>query len=117
MPRICCALNYFEKLETIPAASYSVFAPKASLSDKEVKMAARYLMETHPQLNRQQALFFASHSTLGRYYTVQDYKKAMKVAYETARTSMDRLAACKLFKKYRIKNKYVYTPLKPGEKE
>ena len=105
------------ELETIPASSYSVFAPKASLSDKEVKMAARYLMETHPQLNRQQALFFASHSTIGRYYTVQDYKKAMKVAYETARTSMDRLAACKLFKKYRIKNKYVYTPLKPGEKE
>ncbi len=105
------------ELETLPATSYSVFAPKASLSDKEVKMAARYLMETHPQLNKQQSLFFASHSTLGRYYTVQDYKKAMKVAYETARTSMDRLAACRLYKKYRIKNKYVYTPLKPGEKE
>ena len=105
------------ELETIPASSYSVFASKPSLSDKEVKMAARYLMETHPQLNKQQSLFFASHSTLGRYYTVQDYKKAMKVAYETARTSMDRLASCKLYKKYRIKNKYVYTPLKPGEKE
>ena len=111
------AFEAVPELETLPATSYSVFAPKASLSDKEVKMAARYLMETHPQLNRQQSLFFASHSTLGRYYTVQDYKKAMRVAYETARTSMDRLAACRLYKKYRIKNKYVYTPSKPGEKE
>ncbi len=111
------AFEAVPELETLPATSYSVFAPKASLSDKEVKMAARYLMETHPQLNRQQSLFFASHSTIGRYYTVQDYKKAMRVAYETARTSMDRLAACRLYKKYRIKNKYVYTPSKPGEKE
>lgn len=111
------AFEAVPELETLPTASYSVFAPKASLSDKEVKMAARYLLETHPQLNRQQALFFASHSTLGRYYTVQDYKKTMKVAYETARTSMDRLAACRLYRKYRIKNKYVYTPSKPGEKE
>ena len=111
------AFESVPELETLPAASYSVFAPKASLSDKEVKMAARYLLETHPQLNKQQALFFASHSTLGRYYTVQDYKKTMKVAYETARTSMDRLAAVRLFRKYRIKNKYVYTPSKPGEKE
>ena len=41
----------------------------------------------------------------------------MKVAYETARTSMDRLAIAKLYQKLRIKNKYVYTLRKAGEKE
>lgn len=104
-------------IEAIPAFDKSVFAPKVSLTDKEVKMAARYIVETHPDISKQQALFFASHSTLGRYYTIQDYKKAMRVAYETARTSMDRLAQAKLYKKLRIKNKYVYTPRSPGEKE
>ena len=104
-------------LESIPASERTVFAPRVSLSDKEVKMAARYIVETHPDLNRQQALFFASHSTIGRYYTIQDYKKTMKVAYETARTSMDRLATSGLYKKLRIKNKYVYTPRAAGEKE
>ena len=104
-------------LESLPFDSRSVFAPKASLSDKEVKMAARYIVETHPDISKQQALFFASHSTTGRYYTIQDYKRTMKVAYETARTSMDRLAQAKLYKKLRIKNKFVYTPRTPGEKE
>lgn len=104
-------------LEALPVDEKILFAPKASLKDKEVKMAARYIVETHPDINKQQALFFASHCTLGRYYTIQDYKKTMKVAYETARTSMDRLAASKLYQKLRIKNKYVYTPRKPGEKE
>ena len=104
-------------LESLPYDSRSVFAPKVSLSDKEVKMAARYIVETHPDISKQQALFFASHSTIGRYYTIQDYKRTMKVAYETARTSMDRLAQAKLYKKLRIKNKFVYTPRHPGEKE
>ena len=104
-------------LEALPIDEKALYAPKVSLKDKDVKMAARYIIETHPDINKQQALFFASHCTLGRYYTIQDYKKTMKVAYETARTSMDRLAASKLYKKLRIKNKYVYTPRKPGEKE
>ncbi|MCR5348828.1 MAG: hypothetical protein K6E59_04395 [Bacilli bacterium] len=104
-------------LESIPAIDPSAYAPRASLSDKEVKMFARYIVETHPDISKQQALFFASHHILGRYYTIQDFKRTMKVAYETARTSMDRLAQAGLYKKLRIKNKYVYTPRNPGEKE
>ncbi|MDY6392619.1 MAG: hypothetical protein SPL80_07250 [Bacilli bacterium] len=105
------------EVQDISLDSRSVFSPKVSLSDKEVKMAARYIMETHPDISKPQALFYASHCTLGRYYTIQDFKKTMRVAYETARTSMDRLAQAKLYKKLRIKNKYVYTPRKSGEKE
>lgn len=105
-------------LDSLPELSgQNVFAPKVSLNDKEVRMAARYIVETHPDINKQQATFFAAHCTFGRYYTIQDYKRTMKVAYETARTSMDRLATAKLYKKLRIKNKFVYTPRKPGEKE
>ena len=104
-------------IESLPETSKVYLSPRPSLSDKEVKMAARYILETHPELNRQQALFFASHSVPGRYYSIQDYKKTMKVAYETARTSMDRLAGSKFYKKLRIKNKYVYTPRTAGEKE
>lgn len=104
-------------LEAFPEGARNMFAARVSLSDKEVKMAARYIVETHPDINKQQALFFASHCTAGRYYTIQDYKRTMKVAYETARTSMDRLAIAKLYTKLRIKNKYVYTLRKAGEKE
>ena len=88
---------------------------KGGWSDKEIKDAAKFLMETHPLLRKQQALFFASHCTIGRYYSIQDYKKYAKCVYETARTSMDNLAREHLYKKLKIKNKYVYTPIKQGE--
>ena len=110
-------VNEVPVIESFPVDPKAAFAPRLSINDKEVKMAARYIMETHPDINKQQALFFASHCTAGRYYTIQDYKKTMKVAYETARTSMDRLAIAKLYQKLRIKNKYVYTLRKAGEKE
>ena len=113
-------IDEVQVLESLPLDDKAIFTPRASLNDKEVRMTARYIVETHPDINRQQALFFASHSIVGRYYTIQDYKKTMKVAYETARTSMDRLAMAKLYKKLRIKNKYVYTynpPTKNGDKE
>lgn len=90
-------------------------APKASLSDKEVKETAKYLRESHPALSKGQCLFYASHCTMGRYYAINDYKKTIKCAYETARTSMDKLAAEGFYKKMQIKNKFVYTPIKQGE--
>lgn len=96
-------------------AELALSAKKPTLSDKEIKDAARFLLETHPLLRKQQALFFASHCTIGRYYSIQDYKKYAKCVYETARTSMDNLAREKLYKKLKIKNKYVYTPIRQGE--
>ena len=95
--------------------SLALSLPKSNLSEKEMKEVARYILETHPNIRKGQANFFASHCTIGRYYTIQDYKKANKVAYETARTSMDNLALEGFYKKLQIKNKYVYTPIKQGE--
>ena len=94
----------------------AVSAPRASLSDKEVKETAKYLRESHPQLSKGQCLFYASHCTMGRYYAIADYKKTIKCAYETARTSMDKLAAEGFYRKMQVKNKFVYTPIKQGEK-
>ena len=93
----------------------AVSSPGASLSDKEVKETARYLMETNPLLRKKQALFYASHCTIGRFYTIQDFKKSTRCAYETARTSMDGLADLGFYTKKQIKNKFVYTPINQGE--
>ena len=86
-----------------------------SLSDKEVKETAKYLLETNPLLRKKQALFYASHCTIGRFYTIQDFKKSARCAYETARTSMDGLAELGFYAKKQIKNKFVYTPINQGE--
>jgi hypothetical protein len=85
------------------------------LSDKEIKEYTQYLLETNPALNKNQAAFLASHSTLGRYYTIQQFKKFTRCAYETARTSMDKLAQEGYYSKLQVKNKFVYTPKKKGE--
>ena len=85
------------------------------LSDKEVKEYIRYLLETNPNLNRHQASFLASHCTMGRFYTIQQFKKHARCAYETARTSMDKLAKEGYYEKMQVKNKFVYTPRRKGE--
>lgn len=83
-----------------------------NLSDREVKEYIIYLMETEPDLNKKQASFYATHCTEGRYYTIQQFKQHAKCVYETARTSMDKLAAKGFYKKCALKNKFVYTPTK-----
>ncbi len=84
----------------------------STLSEKEVKEYVIYLMETEPDLNKKQASFYATHCIEGRYYTIQQFKEYTKCVYETARTSMDKLAAKGFYKKCALKNKFVYTPIK-----
>ncbi len=86
------------------------------LSDKEAKEYTTYLLESNPSLNKKQASFLATHCTLGHYYTIQQYKKFARCAYETARTSMDKLADQSYYEKKQIKNKYVYTPISTNGK-
>ena len=85
------------------------------LSEKEIKEYIQYLLETNPALNKNQASFLANHCTMGRYYTIQQFKKFTRCAYETARTSMDKLAQERYYSKLQVKNKFVYTPIKKGE--
>ena len=101
---------------TQPVGNLALFPPRATLTEKEIKETARYIIETNPNIKKAQAYFFAGHSTIGRYYTIQDYKKVTRCAYETARTSMDLLAEQGFYKKLQVKNKFVYTPIEQGEK-
>ena len=103
------------RLDALPSGGTAITLPAPKMSDKEIREYARYIVETNPNIRKPQAAFFAAHSTIGRYYTIQDYKKATRCAYETARTSMDNLAAHGFYKKLQIKNKFVYTPIKQGE--
>ena len=111
-------VEQLEEMQVAPSKiELALSAPAESMSDKDIKDAARFLLETHPMLRKQQALFFASHCTMGRYYSIQDYKRYSKCVYETARTSMDNLAREKLYKKLKIKNKFVYTPIRQGDNQ
>jgi Fic family protein len=105
-----------EEMAPSKDAALSLSLPKTGLSDKEVKEYVLYLLESNPNLNKNQASFLASHCTLGRYYTIQQFKKFTRCAYETARTSMDKLAQEHYYEKLQVKNKFVYTPLPKGEK-
>lgn len=80
-------------------------------SEKELRKAQDELLETDPMLRPSQAHFYVRHCQKGRYYTIQQFKKAEGCVYETARTSMDNLAKLGYYKREQVKNKFVYTPL------
>lgn len=86
-----------------------------TLSKSEIKDYIRYLLETNPSLNKKQASFLANHCTPGRYYTIQQFKEHANCVYETARTSMDKLASEGYYEKLQFKNKFVYSPKKKGQ--
>ncbi len=89
---------------------------ESPLSDKEIKEYIRYLLESDYSLNKSQASFLANHCIVGHYYSIQQYKKFARCAYETARTSMEKLVEGGYYKKLQVKNKFVYTPLKQENK-
>ena len=95
----------------IDEGELAVVIPKKEIAGKDLRDAAKYIYETNPQISRTQASFFATHCTMGCYYSIQDYKRHVRCAYETARTSMDNLTRYGFYRKLQFKNKFVYTPL------
>ena len=89
----------------------------AGLDEKDASKFEKYLLEKNPLLKKSQAHFYARHCTIGSYYTIGMYKKAERVVYETARTSMDALKKFGYYRKEQIKNKFVYTPIKLEDKK
>lgn len=81
------------------------------LDERDATRIEEHLLEMNPNLKKGDAFFYARHCTIGKYYTIQQYKKATDCAYETARTSMDRLVYEGFYRKEMIKNKFVYTPI------
>jgi hypothetical protein len=100
--------------EETEVAERALSTPEVPLSDKEIKEYVQYLLESNPNLNKNQAAFLSSHCTMGHYYTIQQFKRATRCAYETARTSMDKLAKEGYYEKKQCKNKFVYTPVRQG---
>lgn len=82
------------------------------LDEKSAQRLEKYLLEMDPALKKGEAYFYARHCTMHMNYTIQQYKKALGCAYETARTSMEHLVELHYYEKNQIKNKFVYTPIK-----
>lgn len=82
------------------------------LSDEEAKRLEQHLIESNPSLTQAQAYFYSKHCTLGMHYTISQFKKFVGCAYETARTSMDKLVLEGYYSKEPYKNKFLYTPIK-----
>lgn len=81
------------------------------LDEKAASRLEEHLLELDPSMKRGEAHFYARHCTIGKRYTIQQYKKSIGCAYETARTSMDHLVAMGYYRKEMVKNKNVYTPI------
>lgn len=95
-----------QKLEEI-AISY---IPRG-LDEREAQRLEVHLLELDPSLKKGEAKFYARHCTLGKMYTIQQFKQANRCAYETARTGMEHLVELGYYRKEQVKNKFVYTPI------
>lgn len=95
----------------VQETTYAVnYIPKA-IDEKEAARLEVHLRELDPSLKKGEAKFYARHCTLGKRYTIQQFKKCVGCAYETARTSMEHLAELGYYRKEMVKNKFVYTPI------
>ncbi len=105
-------VNEEEKVSTIQLErKVAIPHMRTGLDEKDAQIIAEHLMETYPSLKKGQASFYSRHCTVGNYYTIGQYKKELDVAYETARTSMENLALLGFYKKEKVRNKFVYTPV------
>jgi len=82
------------------------------LSEDDAQKIETHLREMDPSLSKLEAYFYARHCTIGKYYTISQFKEVTGCAYETARTSMDHLANSSYYRKEKFKNKFLYTPIK-----
>ena len=95
-----------EVQETI-AVSY---IPPA-LDEKQALRLEQHLLELDPSLRKHEAHFYARHCTLGKSYTIAQYKRMIGCVYETARTAMDHLVELGYYRKDSSNKKFIYTPI------
>ena len=81
------------------------------LDERQAARLEQHLLELDPSLRKHEAHFYARHCTLGKSYTIAQYKKSIGCVYETARTSMDQLVELGYYRREQVKNKYVYSPI------
>ena len=101
-----------DKEQPIVFERYSTPINTEEVSEKELKRRENDMLESDPTLKVGQAKFYVRHCTPGKYYTIEQYKKAIGCVYETARTSMDSLAKKGYYQREKVNNKkFVYTPI------
>jgi hypothetical protein len=100
------------ELKTIkPTESLAHEAVTLGLEEHQAMQLEEHLLETNPSIKRLEAHFYARHCTIGKFYTIAQFKKKLSCAYETARTSMEHLTQLGYYRKEQYKNKFVYTPV------
>jgi Fic family protein len=104
-----------EKMKVDPYGTFDEHIALPSLPPKldevEATQVEEHLLEMNPSLKRSEAYFYARHCTIGKYYTIGQFKRSLGCAYETARTSMEHLASLGYYRKEMLKNKFIYTPI------
>lgn len=81
-------------------------------SDRDALLLKQHLIESDPNLKKNEAHFYAFHCTMGKFYTIDQFKKSLNTVYETARRAMDNLVSLGYYRKEMVKNKYIYTPIR-----
>ena len=82
------------------------------IDEAKAKRLEEHLLELDMRLSKKQAYFYARHCTLGKYYSIEQYKKACKCVYETARKGMEELTNYGYYKKIKVRKKFLYTPVR-----
>lgn len=104
-------INPVEISSETEKSSVSIGYIPPAIDEKEAQRLEMHLLELEPFMKKKEAKFFARHCTVGKMYTIDQFKRSIGCVYETARTSMDHLAEMGYYKKQQIKNKFVYTPI------
>ena len=82
-----------------------------ALDEKQALRLEQHLLELDPSLRKHEAHFYARHCTLGKSYTIAQYKRMIGCVYETARTAMDHLVELGYYRKDSSNKKFIYTPI------
>ena len=101
-----------EEVKAINNEEIAIGYIPTKIDEKEAARLTEHLLEMDYRLKKKEAYFYARHCTLGMYYTIDQFKKATKCVYETARTSMEHLVELGYYKKAPAGKKFVYTPIK-----
>jgi Fic family protein len=103
--------SFFPLPSPLPRETKPFSSSEFTVGEVEANRLQQHLLETHPSMKKGEAVFYARHHSVGKYYTLSQYKQQLECAYETARTSMEHLVKLGYYRKEKYKNKFVYTPV------
>lgn len=99
------------KIEVAPQEAIAVSYIPPAIDEKQALRLEQHLLELDPSLRKHEAHFYARHCTIGKSYTIAQYKRMIGCVYETARTAMDHLVELGYYRKDSSNKKFIYTPI------